>query len=187
MPVVGVHRAQQPAAGLNALRSVSGYSIQQIINLGEQQVPRAAFKKASLSDWFNGRAVPGDAARFRRLVELLEARAERSPGHHARTVRDWEQLRKRARDESRPRPAAAPASRTPAAPPQQLPPAPGDTAKAGRVLAALPPGAPWLRSLRTNPTDRVHITHSAAFDNACDRLRAEVVVASSTFSSSVCR
>ncbi|MFE4356096.1 hypothetical protein [Kitasatospora sp. NPDC056800] len=50
----------------------------------------------------------------------------------------------------------------------------GDASKAVRVLAALPPYEPWLRTLRTKPMDRVHTTVDEAFTRACERLRAEV-------------
>ncbi|MFF3116164.1 hypothetical protein ACFVSN_44130 [Kitasatospora sp. NPDC057904] len=51
----------------------------------------------------------------------------------------------------------------------------GDAAKAARILAALPPYEPWLRTLRTKPMDRVHTTVDDAFTLACEELRAEVV------------
>jgi len=54
------------------------------------------------------------------------------------------------------------------------PAAPGDMAKTDRILAALPPYAAWLHTLRTKPMDWIHIAHSTAFDEACKQLRREV-------------
>ncbi|KJS58412.1 helix-turn-helix domain-containing protein [Streptomyces rubellomurinus] len=51
----------------------------------------------------------------------------------------------------------------------------GDAAKAARLLTALPPYEPWLRTLRAKPMDRVHTSVDDAFTLACEELRAEVV------------
>ncbi|MER7850280.1 hypothetical protein ABTZ03_40825 [Kitasatospora sp. NPDC096077] len=51
----------------------------------------------------------------------------------------------------------------------------GDAARAARLLAALPPYEPWLRTLRTKPMDHVHTSVDDAFTLACEELRAEIV------------
>ena len=59
--------------------------------------------------------------------------------------------------------------------PLQSPAAPGDVAKAARVLAVLPLQALWLHALRSPGLFPIHVDTVQSFDEACGKIRLDVI------------
>ncbi|MFI1584495.1 hypothetical protein [Embleya sp. NPDC020630] len=89
-----VHRLRE----LHALAGSPTYDV--LVRQGAAHVPAVMLRPASLRDWFNGRAVPSDAAKFAFLVTFLETRA-RATGTQV-PPSSWERLRQEAVRERRP-------------------------------------------------------------------------------------
>ncbi|WP_406191966.1 hypothetical protein OH807_00020 [Kitasatospora sp. NBC_01560] len=180
--MAGDGAAEQLAEVLRELRAASGLTYGDIIHRGKRRTVK--FTQASLSNWFDGTSVPSDPRTFRTLVELMDTQARKKPGYPPTDLDVLEQLRRDAEAQRRPRrtavshPEASPVAAEPSA--QQAPPpaeaaAPGDAAKAGRVLAALPHRANWLGLLRDPEYFPIHVTVFEAFRLACERVPRDVV------------
>ncbi|MFI6554081.1 hypothetical protein ACWGBY_20845 [Streptomyces griseus] len=149
------------AEALNQLRLQADASYAQITAYGAGQNRAVMYPNGTLNGWFTGENVPQDKKKFSLLVQFLEARARRRPGHVAASPEEWERRRAVAsRSRRRARGAATTGSLEPladqpvSAPTSKavLVPTVGDRQKAERLVTAIPIDAPWLRALRLQPS-----------------------------------
>ncbi|MFC4035995.1 ATP-binding protein [Streptomyces polygonati] len=132
MGTPGASAAQELAAALSRLyRDAGSPPYRVLVDQGEAQRPPVKLNDATLSDWFNGAAVPASPKAFTFLVTHLQARAVRlAPGRNSPHLDWWNQQRRKAQQQRRSGPAAGgEADRSASslsAPPRQLPAPPSD-------------------------------------------------------------